>query len=42
VERSIGTWAASQAENGYSAEALETIFRKQVGIVLKDTGMSEE
>ncbi|KAJ6524175.1 hypothetical protein B0H19DRAFT_1200585 [Mycena capillaripes] len=36
VESSIGAWAASQAPNGHSAEALETIFRKQVKVMLKD------
>ncbi|KAJ6496234.1 glucose oxidase [Mycena sanguinolenta] len=36
LESSIPEWAASQAVNGYSAEALETIFRAQADIVLYD------
>ncbi|KAF7338954.1 Glucose oxidase [Mycena venus] len=36
VGNSIKTWAASQAANGHSATALETIFRAQADIVLKD------
>ncbi|KAJ6453721.1 alcohol oxidase [Mycena sanguinolenta] len=36
LESSIPEWAASQAVNGYSAAALETIFRAQADIVLKD------
>ncbi|KAJ6537937.1 hypothetical protein B0H19DRAFT_1213641 [Mycena capillaripes] len=36
IESSIGTWAESQAVNGHSAAALETIFRAQANIILKD------
>ncbi|KAF7364291.1 Glucose oxidase [Mycena sanguinolenta] len=36
LESSIPEWAASQAVNAYSAEALETIFRAQADIVLTD------
>ncbi|KAJ7652377.1 alcohol oxidase [Mycena polygramma] len=36
IEASIGTWAASQAGNAHSAAALETIFRAQADIIIKD------
>ncbi|KAJ7480728.1 alcohol oxidase [Mycena latifolia] len=36
IEASIGSWAASQAAHGHSAAALETIFRTQAKIMIKD------
>lgn len=41
IEASIGTWAASQAEHALSAAALETIFRTQADIIIKDKGAFE-
>ncbi|KAJ7863956.1 hypothetical protein B0H14DRAFT_3084463 [Mycena olivaceomarginata] len=36
LEKSLGAWVASQAENAHSAKALEVIFKAQADIVLKD------
>ncbi|KAJ7030825.1 alcohol oxidase [Mycena alexandri] len=36
IHTSIGTWAASQASHAYSAAALETIFRAQANVIIKD------
>lgn len=38
LEASIGSWASSQAAHGYSAAALETIFRTQAHIITKQKG----
>jgi hypothetical protein len=39
MEASLGTWAASQAEHGLSAAALETIFRVQADLIIKEKGV---
>ncbi|KAJ7165150.1 hypothetical protein C8R46DRAFT_1220279 [Mycena filopes] len=36
IEGSIKTWAASQAAHAHSATALETIFRAQADVIIKD------
>ncbi|KAJ6628559.1 hypothetical protein B0H10DRAFT_1940393 [Mycena sp. CBHHK59/15] len=36
IEASLGAWAASQAEHGLSAAALETVFRAQADLIIKD------
>ncbi|KAJ7680038.1 glucose oxidase, partial [Mycena rosella] len=36
IEASIGPWAASQAVHAHSAAALETIFRAQADIIIKE------
>ncbi|KAJ7768637.1 hypothetical protein DFH07DRAFT_807473 [Mycena maculata] len=38
IEVSIGSWATSQAAHGYSAAALETVFRTQADIIIKGHG----
>ncbi|KAJ7443915.1 hypothetical protein B0H11DRAFT_2090193 [Mycena galericulata] len=42
IEASIGNWASSQAAHGYSAAALETIFRTQADIITKDNAPMTE
>jgi NADPH:quinone reductase-like Zn-dependent oxidoreductase len=42
LEKSLGAWAASPAENAHSAKALKVIFKVQADIVLKDKGTQTE
>ena len=37
IRGSIASWAASQAHNALSADALETIFRIQAGLIVNDS-----
>ena len=39
IQGSLKDWAQSQAENGLSAEALETIFAIQARVIVEENGM---